>query len=39
VRETGIAVTAYGPEGAQLSEQELARCNEIVAPAIQQTQN
>ncbi|MEJ0060163.1 MAG: hypothetical protein WDM79_11540 [Terricaulis sp.] len=27
VREAGQAVTAYGPEGAELSADEIARCN------------
>ncbi len=39
VREAGIAVTAYGPENAQLSEQELASCNANLAAETQQARN
>ncbi|MGE0595987.1 MAG: hypothetical protein AB7P07_06465 [Hyphomonadaceae bacterium] len=39
VRELGAAVLAYGPEGAQLSDDELNRCNADVAPRTQQAQN
>lgn len=37
VREAGVAVTAYGPEGAQLTAEELARCNGD--QAVQQAEN
>ena len=36
VREAGVAVTAYGPEGDQLTAEELARCNGQDAPQVQQ---
>jgi hypothetical protein len=39
VREAGAAVIAYGPEGDELSDEELARCNADVAPQTQQAQN
>lgn len=38
VREAGARVTAYGPEGDQLTADELARCNGD-APTTQQAQN
>lgn len=39
VREAGVAVTAFGPEDARLTEEQLAQCNEGVAPTTQQAQN
>ena len=39
VREAGIPVTAYGPENAQLSEEELASCNASLALETQQARN
>lgn len=39
VREAGIAVTAYGPENAQLSEEDLASCNASLASETRQARN
>jgi hypothetical protein len=38
VRELGARVTAYGPEGDELTPEEIARCNGD-APATQQARN
>jgi hypothetical protein len=39
IREAGdVRVVAYGPEGAELTAEEIARCNGDIAPA-QQAQN
>ncbi|UPT64002.1 MAG: hypothetical protein M0D54_05505 [Hyphomonadaceae bacterium JAD_PAG50586_4] len=39
VREAGARVVAYGPEGGELSADELARCNGDAAPITQQAAN
>jgi hypothetical protein len=39
VRELGARVTAYGPEGEELTQDEIARCNGDAAPAAQHAQN
>ena len=39
VREAGAPVTAFGPETERLTEEQLAQCNEGVAPVTQQAQN
>lgn len=39
VREAGAAVTAFGSDGAPLSEEQLAECNAGLAPETQQAQN
>jgi hypothetical protein len=38
VRELGARVSAYGPEGDELTAEEIARCNGD-APALQQARN
>ena len=38
-RESGARVVAYGPEGGELSADELARCNGDAAPVTQQAAN
>ena len=39
VREAGVRVSSYGPEGGELTADELARCNGDEAPVTQQAAN
>lgn len=38
-RESGARVVSYGPEGGELTAEELARCNGDAAPVTQQAAN